>query len=299
MAESILVVDDSHLDTTVINRLLSDYRVMSAGSGDEMWKLLEAETPSIILLDVVLPGDDGFALAERLSKHERYADIPIIFITSKDTGGDVARGFESGGFDYIKKPYTEKELRARIRSALDTKRRERELREKTVIDPLTGVYNRRYFFEALEKIVEHTRRNRRNIFALALIDIDHFKHVNDRHGHQAGDSILAELADCLRTRIRPYDILARYGGEEFVVIFKDCGRAASGEVLQRIKDFVEGTPCRFRDEVIHVTFSGGIADIGEVPPDAPAAGELLRMADERLYMAKQAGRNRIVIDCVS
>lgn len=299
MAESILVVDDSHLDTTVINRLLSDYRVMSAGCGEEMWKFLEGETPSIILLDVVLPGDDGFELAERLSKHERYADIPIIFITSKDTGGDVERGFDSGGFDYIKKPFNEKELRARLRAALETKRRERDLREKTVIDPLTGVYNRRYFSEALEKNIEYSRRNRRNIFALALIDIDHFKRVNDLHGHQAGDRVLVELADCLRTRIRPYDILARYGGEEFVVLFKDCGRAASGEVLQRIKDFVEGTPCRFRDTSIAVTFSGGIADIGEIPPDAPAAGELLRIADERLYMAKQAGRNRIVIDCVT
>ncbi len=299
MADSILVVDDSHLDTTVIKRLLSDYRVMSAGSGEEMWKLLEGEIPSIIFLDVVLPGDDGFELAARLSRHERYADIPIIFITSKDTGGDVERGFESGGFDYIKKPFAEKELRARLRSALETKRRERELREKTVIDPLTGVYNRRYFFEALEKNIEHSRRNRQNVFALALIDIDNFKHVNDRHGHQAGDRVLAELADCLRTRIRPYDILARYGGEEFVVIFKDCGKTASGEVLQRIKDFVEATPCLFRDIPIAVTFSGGIAEIGEVPPDAPAGGELLRIADERLYMAKQAGRNRIVIDCVT
>ncbi len=299
MTDCILVVDDSHLDTTVIHRLLRDYRIISAGSGEEMWDVLDRETPSIILLDVILPGEDGFELAEKLSKDDNYADIPIIFITSRDTGGDVERGFDSGGVDYIKKPYTEKELRARLRSALANKRNERELREKTIIDPLTGVYNRRYFFEALDKNIEHARRNSRNLFALALIDIDHFKNINDHHGHQAGDRVLAGLAECLSTRIRPYDLLARYGGEEFIILFKDCNRAESGEVLQRIKDFVEKTRWRIRDVDIQMTFSGGISDFGEVSPEASAASELVRIADERLYMAKQAGRNRIVIDCAS
>ncbi|MBN2158174.1 MAG: diguanylate cyclase [Spirochaetes bacterium] len=296
MAEKILVVDDSTIDTKIISRMLDDYTVISAGSGDEMWKTLESETPSIILLDVILPGEDGFQIAERLSGIEKFADIPIIFITSKDAGRDVEKGFDSGGDDYIKKPYNEIELRARIRSALQKKRQEMDLREMTITDPLTGVYNRRYFFDILVKNIEHSRRNRRNSFSVALVDIDHFKNINDTMGHQAGDFVLIQLADSLRKSIRPYDLLARYGGEEFIVLFKDCNKIESGEILQRIRDSIDGTEYRFQEKPVHITFSGGIADIGEVRPEAAAMEELVHMADERLYIAKQTGRNRIVMD---
>ncbi len=296
MAETILVVDDSRIDTTTIKKLLDDYSVISASCGDEMWHVLKNEVPSIILLDVVMPGEDGFQIAKRLSHIEKFADIPIIFITSKDTGKDVEKGFECGGDDYIKKPYNEIELRARIRSALVKKKQELELREKTITDPLTGVHNRRYFFEYLDKIVEHGRRNTRKFFSVALIDIDHFKNINDTMGHQAGDFILMQLADYLKKSIRPYDLVARYGGEEFIILFKDCSRKDSFEVLQRIKDSIDRERYRFQDDLIHVTFSGGIVDNRELENGALAAGELVKIADERLYRAKESGRNRIVID---
>jgi two-component system, cell cycle response regulator len=298
MAEKILVVDDSSIETTVITRLLDDYNVMCAGCGDEMWQILKDETPAIILLDVIMPGEDGFELAEKLSSIEKFADIPIIFVTSKDTGRDVERGFDSGGVDYIKKPYNEVELRARIRSALLKKQQEQVLREKTVTDPLTGVYNRRYFFEYLEKIIDHARRNRRNTFSLALLDIDNFKLVNDARGHLAGDFILRELSGYLKKSIRPYDILARYGGEEFVILFKDCSRKESAEILQRIKDSIDNTRYMFQDQPVHVTFSCGISDINEIRSESVSPEELVRIADERLYTAKRAGRNRIIFDAV-
>jgi two-component system, cell cycle response regulator len=298
MAEKILVVDDSSIETTVITRLLDDYNVMCAGCGDEMWQILKDETPAIILLDVIMPGEDGFELAEKLSSIEKFADIPIIFVTSKDTGRDVERGFDSGGVDYIKKPYNEVELRARIRSALLKKQQEQVLREKTVTDPLTGVYNRRYFFEYLEKIIDHASRNRRTTFSLALLDIDNFKMVNDARGHLAGDFILRELSGFLKKSIRPYDILARYGGEEFVILFKDCSRKESAEILQRIKDSIDTTRYMFQDQPVHVTFSCGISDINEIRSESVSPEELVRIADERLYTAKRAGRNRIIFDAV-
>ncbi len=298
MAEKVLVVDDSRIDTTIIKKLLDDYSVLSASCGDEMWHVLKHEVPSIILLDVVMPGEDGFQIAKKLSHIEKFADIPIIFITSKDTGKDVEKGFDSGGVDYIKKPYNEIELRARIRSALLKKKQELDLREKTITDPLTGVHNRRYFFEYLDKTVEHGRRNTRKSFSIALIDIDHFKNVNDTMGHQAGDFILKQLADFFKKSIRPYDLVARYGGEEFIILFKDCSRKDSFEILQRIRDSIDRERYQFQDSLIHVTFSGGIADNRELEQGAPAAADLIKIADERLYKAKETGRNRIVIESV-
>jgi two-component system, cell cycle response regulator len=299
MAETILVVDDSPFETAVLSKLLCEYTVVSAGCGDETWTVLENTTPSIILLDVVLPGEDGFQIAEKLSSIEKYSDIPIIFITSKDTGQDVERGFEAGGVDYIKKPYNEIELRARIRSALLKKRQEIELREKTITDPLTGLYNRRHFFDILTKNIEHARRNPAYRFSVAMLDIDHFKVINDTLGHQAGDYILKQIADYLKNSIRPYDLLARYGGEEFIVLYKDCNRKEAGEILNRIKDAVEAKTYRFRDKTVGATFSSGIADITEVKPGATAAEELVKITDGRLYQAKQSGRNRIVINATA
>jgi two-component system, cell cycle response regulator len=298
MPETILVVDDSPFETAVLNKLLRDYTVVSAGSGDEMWNVLSKETPAIILLDVVLPGEDGFDLAEKLSAVEKYSDIPIIFITAKDTGRDVERGFDSGGVDYIKKPYNEIELRARIRSALAKKRQEIELREKTITDPLTGLHNRRHFFENLSRNIEHARRNPGNRFSIAVLDIDHFKAVNDTLGHQAGDFILKEIAGFLKKSIRPYDLLARYGGEEFIVLYKDCSRKEAGEILTRIKDALAARTYLYHDKPVHITFSSGIADITEVKIES-AAEELIKIADARLYQAKESGRNRVVTDTMA
>jgi len=296
VAETILLVDDSRVDIVLLTKLLEDYTVLSASCGEEMWHILKREFPSIILMDVVMPGEDGFQIAKKLSSIEKFADIPIIFITSKDTGKDVERGFESGGVDYIKKPFNEIELRARIRSALMKKKQEHLLREQTITDPLTGVHNRRYFFEYLGKIVEHGRRNTRKSYSIALIDIDHFKNINDTLGHQAGDYVLKRLADYLKKSIRPYDLVARYGGEEFIILFKDCNKNESFEVLQRIKDTVDHEQYAFDEARIHVTFSGGIADNREIDQEAVVAEELVRIADARLYAAKHAGRNRIVIE---
>lgn len=298
MAETILVVDDSRIDSAYLGKMLGEYAVVSAASGAEMWQALEKVTPSIILMDVVLPGDDGFQIAKTLSGIDRFADIPIIFITSKDTGRDVEQGFESGGVDYIKKPYNEIELRARIRSALQKKRREMDLREKTITDPLTGVHNRRYFFEYLDKAIEHARRNRSRVFSVAMLDIDHFKRINDTLGHQAGDFVLRQLAEHLAKSIRPYDLLARYGGEEFIVLFKDCDRKESGDILRRIKDDVSRTGFRFNETPVRITFSSGISDLNDIPADGATAEGLVRLSDERLYRAKESGRDRIVIDAV-
>jgi len=298
MAETILVVDDSRIDSAYLGKMLGEYAVVSAASGAEMWQALEKVTPSIILMDVVLPGDDGFQIAKTLSGIDRFADIPIIFITSKDTGRDVEQGFESGGVDYIKKPYNEIELRARIRSALQKKRREMDLREKTITDPLTGVHNRRYFFEYLDKAIEHARRNRSRVFSVAMLDIDHFKRINDTLGHQAGDFVLRQLAEHLAKSIRPYDLLARYGGEEFIVLFKDCDRKESGDILRRIKDDVSRTGFRFNETPVRITFSSGISDLNDIPADGATVEGLVRLSDERLYRAKESGRDRIVIDAV-
>jgi two-component system, cell cycle response regulator len=294
MADKILLVEDSTFETAYITRLLHNYTILHASSGEEIWPILKDEAPSIILLDVILPGEDGFQIAKQLAGNEKYADIPIIFITQKDQGRDVEEGFESGAVDYIKKPYNELELRARIRSAVMKKRRELDLREKTITDPLTGVFNRRHFFDCLESSINHSLRRKQNIFSISLVDVDHLKSINDTHGHQAGDHVLREVADVLKKKIRSYDIMARFGGDEFIILFNDCAKRETGEIMHRIKEYVAKTPVAFNNNTISVTLSCGVSDFSEVRSDEIGAEHLIGMADKRLYSAKNAGRNTIV-----
>jgi diguanylate cyclase (GGDEF)-like protein len=236
----------------------------------------------------------GFDLCAQVKRNSEYGSIPVIFVTSLDAATDIEKGFEVGGHDYVTKPVMQRELKARMRAALRLKSLEHELRLRSVTDYLTGAYNRRYFFEAVESNLSYALRMRRNL-CIAMLDIDFFKKVNDQYGHEAGDAVLQHFTRTIKSHIRKYDILARFGGEEFVVQFFDCTIVKSIDFLNRISDALQREPCQTGDQSIAYTFSGGLASLSEMSPVDPIE-KVVELADKRLYLAKNTGRNKVISD---
>jgi diguanylate cyclase (GGDEF)-like protein len=293
MRGTILAVDDEYANRFLLENILVEYRVICAANSKELWHILESDKIDLILLDIMMPGEDGFTMAAKLARNEQWRDIPIIFVTAKDSGEDVKRGFHLGGSDYVKKPFDEIELKARIEAVLQQKQRERKLRMDSITDPLTGLYNRKYFADTATKQIEYIKRYAKEM-SIAILDIDHFKRINDSYGHPAGDLILKEFATLLQQQIRSYDLLARYGGEEFVVMFLECDKHLAKRILDRIRSSVESRTFLFEKQVIQLAFSGGVAAMKDLVDIPPILDELLRIADKRLYIAKFTGRNKIV-----
>ncbi len=291
--EKILIVDDEYANRFLLEELLFEFETKSAESAEEMWKVLTDFLPSLILMDVMMPKKDGFSLARKLSENEDYKHIPIIFVTAKTSGDDIEKGFSLGGYDYLKKPFDETELKVRIKAVLSRKKTENTLIDQSITDSLTKLYNRKHFSELASKQIERVRRNQA-VVSVAMIDIDYFKSVNDTYGHRMGDVVLKGLADILLENIRPYDILGRYGGEEFVIMFVDCDKDKSFHILSRIKEHVREEVFRLDNKFVTITFSGGIIDTKELLCECNCLEKLIEVADERLYKAKENGRNQII-----
>lgn len=295
MLHTILIVDDEPTIRMLLSKILSEYRTIEAGDGKEMWQLLQKTKPDLILLDIMLPFEDGLQIAEKLQNHEHYRSIPIIFLTARVTGPDVAAGFRKGCVDYIKKPFDEVELKARISAALKKKESESKLREETRTDSLTRIYNRRYFFDSADRKIEYCKR-RDSIMALTIIDVDTFKKINDTYGHQAGDYILIEFAKTLQKNVRPYDLVARYGGEEFVILFLDSTNEEAFHIMERIRRRIDSSDFIYDEQRIHLTFSAGISCISEFDKNECTLDAMIKLADDRLYQAKRHGGNTIILE---
>ncbi len=292
---TILVVDDSPSNRFIIKEMFSEYRVVEAINGSEMLVFIEKEIPDIILLDVMMPGEDGFSLAKKLSQSDRTKNIPIIFVTAKDSGADVVIGFNSGAYDYIKKPFDQDEMIARVKSVIYKSQKEKYLTEQSRTDSLTGIYNRRYFSERLSVEIERSKRNHEPI-SIAMLDIDFFKKINDTYGHQAGDYILKSFSVQINSQIRPYDILARFGGEEYIVLFPKIIKKDALSVLTRLQNVIQSFNFKFDEKCIKFTFSCGISDSLDFADSEISSDKIIALSDKRLYEAKRTGRNRIIID---
>lgn len=291
----ILIVDDSETAVLYLRQMLDeDFKIVTAINLIEFWAHLAEAPPDLILMDVIQKEISGFDLVAQIKKMNEYMHIPVIFVTRLETATDIERGFEVGGHDYVTKPVMQRELKARIRSALKIKNLEQELRLRSVTDYLTGVYNRRYFFEAVETNLSYVERMGRNL-CVAMLDIDFFKKVNDQHGHEAGDTVLQHFTSTIRQQIRKYDILARHGGEEFTIQFFDCDIPKSVEFIERIAAALKANPCRLEGTKIVYTFSAGVSSLKEIEGEH-LIDKLIDLADKRLYIAKKTGRNRIVYE---
>ena len=296
----ILVVDDNPDNVEIIATRLRfrGYDVLESNHGEEALASVGRDAPDLILLDVMLPDIDGYEIARRLRNDDALPYIPIILVTARDSTEDKVAGLDAGADDYLTKPINFPELEARVRSMLRIKRLQDELEEKnrelerlSISDGLTGLYNHRHIHGLLHEEWERANRTGERL-TLAMLDLDHFKAVNDTYGHQAGDRVLQGIADLLCETAREIDRLGRYGGEEFMAVLPETG-IEDGEVfVERVRRDVARRPFQVNGQSIRMTVSAGIASYPH--PEAETPGALVRCADQALYAAKAGGRNLVV-----
>ncbi len=297
----ILLIDDSRLITEYGKRILltNGHEVMTADSGELGLEIALRDHPDLILLDVILPGLDGYEVCRRLKNMDSIRDIPVIMLTSKAEPADKVRGLELGAVDYVTKPFDAGELMARVNTQLRMKELYEALQEKNLQlqdlanrDGLTNLYNHRFFHEYLNREMDRIRRYG-GILSCIILDLDFFKKVNDTYGHQAGDMILKEMALMLKKRIRESDLAARYGGEEFALVLLQTEVEAALLVCDRLRNEIASTAFLIGDSSIHVTASFGISFYPS--PGIKEANILVAAADQALYQAKTGGRNRVIL----
>lgn len=290
----ILVVDDQVINIQAVNALLSDdYAVLVATNGEDTLKVAEQQLPDLILMDVVMPGISGKETCMLLKANELTADIPVIFITTVSGEKDENECWESGGVDFIAKPFNPYTLKNRVRSHLELKIQKDILLTLAYSDGLTGVCNRRYFDEHYEKLRKLSFRQDLPL-SMLLIDIDYFKNFNDSYGHVAADDALRSVSKAISKSLeRPSDFAARYGGEEFVVLLPDTDLGGAEYVIKKIMKAIDDlkTP-NTSSEFGFLSISAGVislngADVLKL--------DMLELVDSCLYKAKEGGRNRYII----
>ena len=277
---SVLVADDDEVVRRVVAAVLAraGYVVLSASSGEEALDLARSHRPQAIVLDIEMPELDGYEVTRRLREDERTSAIPVLLLTARAGGGDVADGFAAGSDDYLRKPFSGQELQARVGALITRSSLIERLTAQTRTDALTGLCNRRAWEDELPRELARSGRYDQPV-TVAIIDLDHFKRFNDEHGHLGGDSLLRELGTIWPSHLREIDLIARWGGEEFVLLLPNCWSERAHAVVERLRAAVPmGQTC-----------SAGIAAW-----DGLETGrQLVERADHALYLAKERGRDRV------
>ncbi|MDM8522245.1 PleD family two-component system response regulator [Desulfococcaceae bacterium HSG8] len=291
----ILIVDDVPKNLQVLGSVLKQegHRIAFAKSGELALNYVSERRPDIILLDIMMPGMDGYEVCKKLKEHQETRDIPVIFITALGDADDEYRGFELGGVDYITKPFNPKIVKARVKNHLRLKRKTDLLESLAAIDGLTDIPNRRRFDEVFEKEWGRAVRASESL-SLIMIDIDFFKKFNDNYGHAAGDECLRSVAQAMvNTLQRSADFVARYGGEEFVVILPETEIEGAVHIAEKIRLNIEKLKISHAENQVadHVTLSLGAASI--IPKRNTSSLILIEAADKCLYEAKEGGRNQV------
>lgn len=286
----ILVVDDLEDNRDVLRRMLQrgGHEVLLAADGDEAIRQAIEHKPDVVILDVGMPGKDGFEVCRELRTLAETASIPIVFLTANfGEEADRLHGLQLGGFDYLVKPVTRAFLLARMAVMLRIRRSEQEIRRLAMIDDFTGLYTRGYVLHRLDEMIERAKPGEASI-VVAMIDLDGFKGCNDRHGHLFGDRVLKRVAEIFRSTVRRYDAVGRYGGDEFVLVQPEGPLEDAVATIARMRHEVENERFGRDDERPPVTFTAGVA-LWE--PGLSREG-LVGHADAALYEAKRAGKGR-------
>ena len=292
MSIKVLIVDDSRLNIKILTHILcaEGYTTISVNNGLNVVETARLEKPDIILLDIIMPGIDGFEVCKNLKSDFELKDIPVIMVTAKTQGCDVKMALDLGAFDYIKKPLDEGEVIARVQSAIRFKQQHDCLKELAMKDSLTGLYNHALLIELFDKELSKQERSGNDV-CFAMIDIDFFKNVNDTYGHMSGDFILKELSSILMKSVRKSDIVGRYGGEEFSIILPKIYHDAALSLCNRIRENVENHEFHIDGQIIHITVSIGICFKNS--SESITYSQMIKGADNALYLAKNNGRNRV------
>jgi len=293
----LLVVDDEKTNLDVLTGLLSqEYRIVVAKDGVQaLRRLATPPVPDLVLLDVIMPGMDGFEVCRKMKENLSTRNVPVIFVTCRSSEEDEALGFDVGAVDYITKPFIPAIVKARVRTHVELKRRGDMLERLSNFDALTGIANRRRFDEFLQFEWNRSLRTG-HALSLLLADVDYFKLFNDNYGHGQGDQCLIQVARALsRPMQRTMDLVARYGGEEFACILPETSAAGALAVAERMRGSVLDLQVAhaFSKVASFVTVSLGVATM--IPDKDQTFARLVEKADNALYQAKNQGRNRVVL----
>jgi two-component system cell cycle response regulator len=300
----ILVVDDDEATRkAVIHQMTTlGMRVAQAESGARALEVAveKASTLDCILLDLAIPGTDVWGVLRQLRSDPDLASIPVLLLTDgPPSETDMLKMIEHGAMDHVTKPLNGTLLCAKVKATCDRAKMQRELKNKLKFaldhaahDPLTGLFNRRYFERRLREESAHAKRHKRP-FSIVMLDLDHFKLVNDTYGHEDGDRVLRHVAEVVQQQLREDDVPCRYGGEEFVLLLRGTTGMAARVVANRLRANLANRPIALgeKSEPRHITFSAGVAAADD--RNTYNADDIVSRADQALYKAKHAGRNRV------
>jgi two-component system, cell cycle response regulator len=295
----ILAAEDNPISQTMLRSMLTKwgYDVVTAADGNQAWEILQSsEAPQMAILDWMMPGQDGVEVCRRLRSTNQEPYTYILLLTARSDSQDLVEAIDAGADDYLTKPFNSSELRARLRAGRRIVELQQQLleaqealRERATHDVLTGLYNRGAILDLLHQQLARAIREVQP-FSILMVDLDHFKEVNDLHGHLIGDEVLREAARRMKGTMRCYDSLGRYGGEEFLVVLPGCDEYGAWMMGERVRQSVSEEAFAVGKKMLPVTCSiGCVTQAGGANYDCDS---LVRMADDALYGAKHAGRNR-------
>lgn len=297
MSQRVLVIDDSEIVHAVIEQRLAldDVEVLHALDAKDGVRQAIELSPDLVLLDLDLPDANGFEICQVLKSSPVTSPIPVVFLTASTDVAAKVRGFDVGAVDYVSKDADPAEMRARVRAALRTKRYHDMLSARAQIDALTGLWNRRYFDQRLADELAAAQRYGR-LVSLVMMDVDHFKLINDRLGHPFGDFVLQRLGERLGESVRNVDAPCRYGGEELAIVLPETTAVSAQQTAERIRTAIAEAPFETESLPLQVTASFGVAstELFDAPSSIQLEG-LVAAADTALYLAKREGRNRVVV----
>ena len=303
----ILLAEDIEVTRKLVKKLLEDkgYEVVEAADGQEAWEIFQKEKEKIhiALIDWLMPRLNGIQLCKKIKATEIPGYVYTIFLTGKVDIDNVVAGLGAGADDYVTKPFDKRELFSRIDVGMRYVQLQQKLMEAnhklrilSITDGLTQILNRRALLERLEE--ELYRASRENVFfCLIMLDIDHFKRVNDEYGHQAGDKVLVEVVNRVKSKLRPYDIIGRYGGEEFLVGVFGADKETGIKKAEDFRKCVDEKEFVYNGKKLKISISLGISyqKIKDSKSDIPQLlDDLTKKADDALYRAKETGRNKVI-----
>lgn len=288
---TILVVDDELPIRLLMSVLLKDFgRIEIAESGKEALEKIDELNPDLIILDVQMPEMNGYEVCTKIKANEKTSSIPVVFLTANSSNEDEERGLDIGATDFIRKPISPKVVASRVSNVLEHQEAMRQLELIGLTDPLTGAFNRRQFNLVGAKELSRSKRHNSGL-TIFMLDIDHFKAVNDTYGHEVGDDALIETVSVIKNIIRYEDEMFRIGGEEFVILLPETRKPASLDLADRIRIAISEIVIPTSSDPLSFTTSIGVAELTQDDADIDA---VLKRADEALYQAKKSGRNRVV-----
>jgi two-component system, cell cycle response regulator len=303
--EILVVADETTRKLVVLHTTMLGVHTSQAETPMKAFEAAVAHVEALdcVILDLGLSSGDPWELLRKLRTDPKTSAIPVLVVFGRPpTEVDLVKALDGGAHDHVTKPVSGPLLCAKVRALAERSRAQRELRNKlksalenAAHDALTGMFNRRYFERRLREECAHAKRHRRP-FSVVLVDIDHFKLVNDTYGHEDGDRVLVHVAEMLRAGLREDDIACRYGGEEFILLLRHTDGVAARVVANRLRQAVgsKGIALGPKDEVRHVTFSAGVSAADE--RNGFLVEEVVSRADAALYRAKRAGRNRVEME---